>query len=135
MIFADTSFFYALLAKRDHNHERAMAELQEIGAARSRELLLTTNYVVAETLGLARREGHSAAVGLGRALWGEEVVTLHRATVEDESAAFEYFEKHADKDYSYVDCLSFVVMLKLGITEALTFDSDFAHRFIVRPGR
>jgi predicted nucleic acid-binding protein len=30
-----------------------------------------------------------------------------------------------------VDCLSFVVMEKLGIREAL--DSDFTHRFIARP--
>ena len=36
--------------------------------------------------------------------------------------------------YSAVDCLSFVVMLKQGINEALSFDSDFARRFVVRPG-
>jgi predicted nucleic acid-binding protein len=33
-----------------------------------------------------------------------------------------------------VDCLSFVVMEKLGIREALAVDSDFTHRFIARPG-
>lgn len=33
-----------------------------------------------------------------------------------------------------VDCLSFVVMEKLGIHEALAVDSDFSHRFIARPG-
>jgi predicted nucleic acid-binding protein len=34
----------------------------------------------------------------------------------------------------FVDCLSFVVMEKLGIREALAVDSDFTHRFIARPG-
>jgi predicted nucleic acid-binding protein len=33
-----------------------------------------------------------------------------------------------------VDCLSFVVMEKLGIDEALAVDSDFTHRFTARPG-
>ncbi len=36
--------------------------------------------------------------------------------------------------YSTKDCLSFVIMDKLGITEALTIDSDFTRRFIARPG-
>jgi predicted nucleic acid-binding protein len=35
---------------------------------------------------------------------------------------------------STVDCLSFVIMEKLGIREALAVDSDFTHRFIARPG-
>ena len=45
-----------------------------------------------------------------------------------------FSKQHKDKDYSAVDCLSFVVMLKLGIREAWTFDEHFAHRFIARPG-
>lgn len=46
-----------------------------------------------------------------------------------------YLKKYRDKEFSAVDCLSFVVMDKLGITEALTFDArNFSHRFIVRPG-
>lgn len=43
-------------------------------------------------------------------------------------------KRHADKNYSAVDCLSFVVMLKRGIQEAWGFDEHFRHRFIVRPG-
>ncbi len=33
-----------------------------------------------------------------------------------------------------VDCLSFVVMERLGIREALAVDEDFTHRFNARPG-
>ena len=33
-----------------------------------------------------------------------------------------------------MDCLSFVVMETLGIREALAFDGDFGHRFVMRPG-
>jgi predicted nucleic acid-binding protein len=49
-------------------------------------------------------------------------------------AAFEYLKRHRDKTYSAVDCLSFVVMEKHGITEALAIDDDFTHRFTARPG-
>jgi len=43
-------------------------------------------------------------------------------------------KRHQDQTYSVVDCVSFVVMEKLGIREALAVDSDFTHRFIERPG-
>ncbi|MEW6363590.1 MAG: hypothetical protein AB1714_03005 [Acidobacteriota bacterium] len=48
--------------------------------------------------------------------------------------AFEYFRHHKDQVHSFVDCLSFVVMGRLGIREALAVDRDFTHRFIARPG-
>jgi predicted nucleic acid-binding protein len=59
---------------------------------------------------------------------------IHHASVEEEREAFAYLHKYHDKEYSAVDCLSFVVMDKLGITEAWAVDSDFGHRFVVRPG-
>ena len=51
-----------------------------------------------------------------------------------DSSVSPYLRQHKDKDYSAVDCLSFVVMLKHGITEAFAFDEDFSHRFVMRPG-
>jgi predicted nucleic acid-binding protein len=60
--------------------------------------------------------------------------SVHWATPDEEKAAFAHFARHEDKQYSSVDCLSFVVMEKHGIREALAIDSDFTHRFVVRPG-
>jgi predicted nucleic acid-binding protein len=48
--------------------------------------------------------------------------------------AFAYLARPRDKDYSFVDCLSFVVMENPGINEALAVDSDFTPRFTARPG-
>ena len=45
---------------------------------------------------------------------------LHHATAEEERAALAYFAKHQDKVYSFVDCLSFVLMERLGMREAFT---------------
>jgi predicted nucleic acid-binding protein len=74
-------------------------------------------------------------VRAGELLYGGAMARLYRTTAEDEQEAFGYLRRHHDKKYSAVDCLSFVVMLRHGINEAFSFDDDFAHRFIVRPGR
>ena len=64
----------------------------------------------------------------------KKLAAIHWTTPDEERAAFEYFKRHKDQAYSLVDCLSFVVMEKLGIREALAVDSDFTHRFVARPG-
>ena len=135
MTFVDTSFFVALLDPRDKNHSRAVEAIEAFENRRLKDLLLTTNNVVLETITVARYEaGHALAVKAGEMLYGERLARLHRATAEEEAAAFAYLKKYEDKEYSAVDCLSFVVMEKLGIREALAFDSDFGHRFVMRPG-
>ena len=59
---------------------------------------------------------------------------VHHATIEEEHATLAYFARYQDKVYSFVDCLSFVLMDRLGIREALTVDGDFTHRFVALPG-
>jgi hypothetical protein len=135
MIYVDTSFFVALLDPQDKNHARAVEAFEGFQGHRLKDLLLTTNNVVLETITVARYEaGHRLAVMAGEMLYGEKLARLHRTTAEDEAAAFAYLKEYEDKEYSAVDCLSFVVMEKLGIREALAFDSDFGHRFVMRPG-
>src|SRR5436190_18514526 len=56
------------------------------------------------------------------------------ASPAEEKAAFEYLARHKDKEYSFTDCLSFVVMDASGISEAWAVDADFTHRFAVKPG-
>lgn len=79
-----------------------------------------------------RHGGHALAVAAGEILYTEKLARIHRTTAEQ--AGFEYLKQHKDKKYSAVDCLSFVIMIQHGITEAFAFDKrDFSHRFIVRP--
>ncbi len=135
MIFVDTSFFIALLDPRDQNHSRAAEALAEYRGQSLPDVLLTTNNVVLESITVARYEvGHALAVRTGEMLYGEQLARVHRTTAEEEAAGFAYFQKYGDKSYSAVDCLSFAIMERLGIREALTFDSDFGHRFIMKPG-
>ncbi len=135
MIFVDTSFFIALLDPQDENHSRAVGAFEAFQGTRLSDRLLTTNNVVLETITVARYEaGHALAVKAGQMLYGGKLARVHRTTAEEEAAGFAYLQKCEDKEYSAVDCLSFAVMEKLGIQEALAFDSDFGHRFVMRPG-
>jgi len=50
--------------------------------------------------------------------------------------AWDYFAQHADKTYSLTDCISFVLMAGLAISQALTFDRHFVQAgFETLPGK
>ena len=141
MIFLDTGFVFALVNKRDENHERVLEVMAEFRGRDLATLLLTTNHVVEETITLLRSSAHrdpgiahDIAVEVGRQLYAGVFGSIHHATAEEERAAFEFLARHRDQKYSFTDCLSFVIMDANKITEALTVDADFSHRFTARPG-
>lgn len=141
MIFLDTGFVFALVTKRDESHLRVLKVMDEFRDRELRTIALTTNHVVEETITLLRSrshrdpgKAHDIAVEAGRQLYAGALGQIHHATASEESAAFEYFARHRDKQYSLTDCLSFMIMEANQITEALTLDEDFSHRFTTRPG-
>ena len=134
MIFLDTGFLFALISKNDAHHARVVEVFRTFQTLRLADRVLTTNHVVAETITLTRKIGHDRAATLGDQLYSEKLARIHWASPDEERAAFQYFKQHRDQTYSFVDCLSFVVMEKLGIREALAVDGDFTHRFVARPG-
>ena len=134
MIFLDTGFIFALISKRDAHHQRVVDVFRTFKDLRLADHLLTTNHVVAEAITLTRKIGHDQAARLGDQLYREKLARIHWASPDEERDAFAYFKQHEDQTYSFVDCLSFVVTEKLGISEACAVDSDFTHRFVARPG-
>ena len=135
MIFVDTSFFLTVLSDKEKNHSLAMATLDAYEGRDPEQIFLTTNHVIFETVTLARRRAdHALAAAAAEKLWSKRMATIHRPTPDQESRALQYLIQHDDKNYSSIDCLSFVVMEDLGIREALTFDDDFSHRFVMLPG-
>ena len=120
-VFADTSYYVALLGGSDSHHKIAV-EWSERLLGR----VVVTDYVILE-LG-------SALSGLqDRHLFVPFVKGLRNdpATVYVPSSAtlfrhgLDLFGKRPDKDWSLVDCISFVVMKEHRITEALTTDHHF----------
>ena len=97
--------------------------------------LFTTNAVVIETYALLlnrMRQGRRKAIGFLEALASSKV-QVERCTEEDEVAAISLVRAHTDKSYSLCDALSFVVMERLGVTEAISYDADFRSygRFVI----
>ena len=141
MIFLDTGFLFALFYADDVHHLRVREVLEKYRGRPLADFVITTNHVVAETVTLLLRKAgpdprvrHDLAVRVGQQLLAEVFGQVHYATAEDEQATLAYLARHRDKDYSFVDCLSFVLMDRLGIREALTVDGDFTHRFVAQPG-
>lgn len=132
-LFADTAGWMACADADDPSHVKAVqardAWLEKGG------LLLTTDYIVDETLMLIRlRLGHAAAE-----TWWQQVDASSRIRWEHVSPARAekargLFFRYRDKDFSFTDCTSFVVMRELKLREALTTDRHFAQMgFTLKP--
>jgi predicted nucleic acid-binding protein len=90
-------------------------------------LFVTTDYVVDETLTLIRlRLGHAAAETWWRQVDGSSRLRWEPVTSARADKARSLFFRYHDKDFSFTDCTSFVVMRELKLREVLTTDHHFA---------
>ena len=122
--FLDTGFLIALEAADDQHHASAIAAWREIGKARVK--FVTTSYVFEEATTFFNCRGHHAtAIKIGEALLGSQIVTLVHVDEPVFAEAWREFVHHSDKRYSLTDCVSFVVMKRRRIGQALAFDKHF----------
>ena len=123
-VFGDTSFFFALVAKRDPAHRPAVTAYEKL--LRSGIRVVTTDYVIDETLTLtkARIDAPTALTLLDR-MERSESIDLEMSNSERFLASKQYFRKHSDHGYSFTDCASFVIMNELEVDAALTTDRHF----------
>lgn len=124
-VFVDSSAFFAQIVCEDRFHERAAALFAQ--ANRERWRLVTTNAIVFESQALLlnrSRPGRDNAI-LFLSLVESDAYRIERVRKADEKGASALVRAHGDKTYSLCDALSFVVMERLGITEAIAFDDDF----------
>jgi predicted nucleic acid-binding protein len=119
----DTSAFFALLDADDANHSRARAHLESVLAGDT--ALFTHEYVLVETTALvARRLG----LGVLRRFTDDLLPFVGVAWVDEalHVAAREALLAAGRREISLVDWTSFLVMRRLGVGRAFTFDRDFA---------
>lgn len=118
-VFVDSSVWFAAANKRDSNNAAAVHLL------RQPDDLLTSNLIVTETwLLINSRTGFADA----QTFWGRmRRSTVHVAQVlpGDMEQAWAVAEHYSDQRFSLIDCSSFVLMERLGITRAISFDNDF----------
>ena len=121
-LFIDTSYLIAALNPLDKNHETAVA-LKEV---LRHTPPLTTNHVVGECWTFARRRfGHPAAVKLVDALRRSDRYEIVHVSRDLERSALEWLRTHDEREYSFVDAVSFEVMRDHNCLDALAFDADF----------
>jgi len=123
-LFLDANYLIALEVSDDQHHDDAWQHWTKL--LESSPFLVTTSYVLDEVVTfLNSRRQHSKAVRVGNNLLAASPIQLIHV---DEGLFYEgwqFFEQHADKTFSLTDCISFVVMKRLEMTEALTFDKHF----------
>jgi len=133
-VFLDTSYLIALEAVDDQHHGAASAHWQHL--SKSLPLLVTTSYVLDEVVTFFNsRDRHAKAVEIGNLLLESSSVQLIHVDEVLFHEAWRYFTRHSDKSYSLTDCASFIVMRRLRIRGALTFDRHFGQAgFEQQPG-
>jgi uncharacterized protein len=118
--FVDASVWFAAVSKRDAQNERAKSILRSI------DRHLTTDLVLIETWQLlkAQFDGQVAEIFWERlrdaGVWIEPVIAA------DLEAAWEIKKNFPKESFSFVDRTSFALMERIGITQAASFNPDFA---------
>ena len=103
--FLDTPVLYALIDKRDAHH---LAARERVGALlRAQRRLVTSDYIVAETINLANaRGGRHVALRILDLLERTAGIRLEWIGSPRFEATKAFFRKHADHRYSFTDCSS-----------------------------
>jgi predicted nucleic acid-binding protein len=132
-VFVDTSGWASLVDKTQPQHDVA-AELYRSKRQQGWGVI-TTNYVITELvallyspLRLPRTRIISVVEGIRTSPYVE---VAHIDAALDENA-WQLLKRRTDKEWSLIDCASFVVMQQRGITEALTTDHHFGQAGFVR---
>ncbi|MEN9223107.1 MAG: PIN domain-containing protein [Thermostichus sp. BF3_bins_97] len=121
MIFVDTGAWFASIVPSDSDYSLASTWLNQ-----NREALITTDYVIDETLTLLRmRHEKQRAIALGNAFFSGNLTIVHYITESEINQAWQVFHQFSDKNWSFTDCTSKVVMEGLKVSQAFAFDHHF----------
>jgi len=114
----------ALADEADPRHEECRTARD--ASLRRGAILVSTDYVVDETFTLIRgRLGMRAVSRWWDQVQGSSRLQWEWVNPERAERAREWFFRWTDKDLSFTDCTSFVVMRELRFKNALTTDGHF----------
>lgn len=120
-LFADTFYYIALLSPTDAAHTRAVEFTRTYN-----ELMVTTAWIITELAdGMADVSTRQAFTDFYDAVRVDPQVSVVQPERYYFDDGLELYRTRPDKDWSLTDCISFVVMQRQGIIEALTGDHHF----------
>lgn len=121
VVFADTSYYVAMLSPRDELHDKAIELMRGFTG-----LTVTTEQVLTETGNWFAASGErDAFVVLLETIRADPTTTVVWSQREVFDAGLRLYAARRDKEWSLTDCVSFVVMKERGLTDALTADRHF----------
>jgi len=125
--FLDTSFLQALHNRADQLHQRALEWNRR--AVRARQVVSTEAVMVEFGNALGAIDRSKAAEAIERFLNASSanggVVRIIPVDTDLLRRGLKLYSSRGDKDWGLTDCISFVVMREMGVTDALTADRHF----------
>lgn len=124
--FVDTSYFYALLDKRDGHHTEAQTLSKQLLTEQA--ALITSWEIIFETVTLLRsRHSYRAAMVFIQKIL--PILEIYPTSLKTQKRALKYFEKFSrDHCISLCDVLSYILVKEeLKNIKILSFDRDFLH--------
>jgi len=115
LLFVDTWGWCAMINAKEKQHEQVK---QVINGLLGPQILCL----------MKLRVHHRASIELHQEieqLIAGKLLEVIYITYEIEQTTWRLFERYSDKDFSFTDCTSFVVMQLLGLSYALTNDHHF----------
>ncbi len=130
--FVDTSGWAAIVNPRETFHALAKSIVGEIWDAGG--LLLSTSYVLSEFTALMLRMKITKfrQIEFLTSLNADPSVEIVFIDEDLDRQAWKLWRERPDKEWSLVDCASFVVMHSRGIAESLTSDHHFEQAGFIR---
>ena len=123
-VFADTSYWIALVAENDKLRSKAL----EISIAVKATKVLTSEAVLTELLDGASQRGayqRDKVSSFVQSLISSQSIEIISVSAKLFANAFSLFKLRLDKGWSMTDCISFVICAEHNISEVLTYDHHF----------
>jgi predicted nucleic acid-binding protein len=114
-VFVDTGYILALVNENDQHHAEALVLSKRFDG----QPVVVTDAVLLEIGNALSRMDRNAAVQIIQDLRDSPGATVVNLTPELFESAFDLYRHHIDKQWGLVDCVSFIVMRRMGLTTAL----------------
>jgi predicted nucleic acid-binding protein len=123
-IFADTSFLVSYYNEGDSNHNEARGIAQSLEGENI--LWVISDYIFDEFLTvLLVRRNKQFAIEVGRAILDDPNMSVVRVEKDIFNNAWKLFSRNKKQIWSFTDSTSYVLIQKLKIVEAVSFDKHF----------
>ncbi|WP_295441870.1 PIN domain-containing protein [uncultured Thiodictyon sp.] len=128
-VFIDTGYVIALVNENDQYHAEALLLSQRYDGCP----VVVTDAVLLEIGNALSRFARPAASQIIQDFRESAGSTVVHLTPELFDSAFSLYRRHTDKQWGLVDCVSFVVMRRMGLSTVLAFDQHFVQAGFLLP--